>query len=293
MDQHFLQLRSHGCRGAVELFVHAREMRLAAMSGASGPVTRPGLRVALYFADERGRTAQAWQDTVRCLGATALPLTGKAEASVLIAGASGCDVLVVGGLAADMLTELARLAPMPLVNAGNETARPCQVLADLLAGSLRRNPAATSLESLRAGWLGDADGPHAGLLRSWLDAALCFHLELFLGFPQGHGPEAEHLDFAMSAGARIFLSHDPLLAADGCQVLVATPWNASAPAPRPRHPLLSDPDLVRAAAGIPVCSFDAHISSETDASWAAERAACLQACQAALVSELCPPPEIS
>ncbi|MCH5276357.1 MAG: hypothetical protein J1E80_00820 [Desulfovibrionaceae bacterium] len=264
-------------------------------------VARPGLRMAMCFAGASHETedtaAQAWQDAARCLGAAVLPLEwkaeGKTEPAALIAGARGCDVLVVGGLEPGILTELAQLAPMPLVNAGNETARPCQVLADLLAVSLRRNPAAAPLKALRAGWLGDADGPSAGLFRSWLDAALCFHLEFFAGFPRGHEPDAEHLECAMSAGARIFLSHDPLPVVDGCHVLVAAPWNASASGLGARHPLLSDPELAQAAAGIPVCPFDAHISSEADGPWEAERKACLRACQAALIDMLCPPAEYS
>ena len=294
MDQHFLQLRSRGCQGAWEVFQRAREMRLKAIFDRTGannaPTPRPDLRLALYFAPGEESMEAAWRETARRLGATTLFLTGEGDslAGALGAGASGADLLVVGGLAPDAVTELARLAPAPLINAGNETARPCRVLADLLAASLYRDPAATSLERLRMGWLGDADGINAGLVRSWLDAALCFHLELFLAFPQGHEPDADHLDFAMSAGAKIFLSYDPLPAVDGCHALAVAPWNSSARGLRPRHPLVSDTELVRAVAGIPVCSFDADVSPEADARWVADREACLQACQTAVVELMRP-----
>lgn len=298
MDKHFLQLRSRGCQGAWDVFLRARAMRLAGDSpgaGAAAPASgvRPGLRLALHFAPGEEDMAAAWNETARRMGATALPLpenTGLsgAFASSLRDGAvrAGAELLVTGGLAPDVMADLARIAPMPVVNAGNETARPCRVLADVLAAVLRRDPAVQEMDSLRIGWLGDADGANAGLVRSWLDAALCFHLELFLAFPRGHEPDADHLDFAMSAGAKIFLSYDPLPAVDGCHALAAAPWNASTRGLRPRHPLASDPDLVRAVARVPVFSFDVDVSPGPDEiPRAAAREACLLACQVA-VAEL-------
>lgn len=298
MDKHFLQLRSRGCQGAWDVFLRARALRLAEVSDPAGAEGRPvpavqsGIRLGLYFTPGEEDAAAAWRETARRLDAVALRLDGEAGldgafASSLCGGAgrAGADLLVVGGLAPDVMAEVARLSPVPLINAGNETARPCRVLADLLAASLRRDAAEVSLDSLRVGWLGDADGANAGLVRSWLDAALCFRLELFMGFVQGHEPDADHLDFAMSAGAKIFLSYDPLPAVDGCHVLAAAPWNASARGLRPRHPLASDAELIRAAAGIPVCVFDDALSPETDDSWTVGREACLLACQTA-VAEL-------
>lgn len=303
MDKHFLQLRSQGCRGAWEVFLRARETYLAGSPAHAGPgaptpapALRPGLRVALYFAPGEEDAASAWHGTVRRLGATPLSFAGETASEVGVlslceeATHIQADLLVVGGIAPAVLTELARIAPMSVVNAGNETARPCRVLADLLATSLRHGTTDNTLDAVRIGWVGDADGMNAGLARSWLDSVLCFRHELFMAFPQGHEPDAEHLDFAMSAGAKIFLSYDPLPAVDGCHALVAAPWNAPVRGLRPRHPLASDAELDRAASGIPVCSFHADMPpDEADARWAADREACLQACQAAVAELLLAP----
>ena len=160
MDQHFLQLRSRGCQGAWEVFQRAREMRLKAIFDRTGandaPTPRPDLALGLVLRPRRREHGGGLAGDRPPTGRDDSVPDGEGDslAGALGAGASGADLLVVGGLAPDAVTELARLAPAPLINAGNETARPCRVLADLLAASLYRDPAATSLETFAHGLAG-------------------------------------------------------------------------------------------------------------------------------------------
>lgn len=291
MNKNFLQLRDQGCQGAWEIFLRAREMRLAETdaSAASGALGAVAPRLALHFTPDEQHQLTGWQEVARRLGGAAVTLEGAPgmsggfAASALFSevACANVDMLVVGGLETDALNELARIVPRPVINAGNELARPCRVLADLLTVALRLGPAANKLDAVRIGWVGGADGENAGLARSWLDAVLCFRHEFFMAFPQGREPDAEHLDFAMNAGAKIFLSYDPLPATDGCHALVATPWIGAGRTGglTPRHPLASDAELARVTEGVPVFPL---VSGLPDA-LQADREANLLACQTALV----------
>lgn len=291
MEKNFLQLRDQGCQGAWEIFLRAREIRLA--EGNSFAASRPSAikppRLALYFTPAERHQLPLWQETARRLGGTATVLegapdiTGGLAASTLFSemACAHVDMLIVGGLESETLRELARIVPRPVINAGSELARPCRVLADLLTVALRLGPAANKLDTVRIGWVGGADGENAGLARSWLDAVLCFRHEFFMAFPQGREPDADHLDFAMNAGAKIFLSYDPLPATDGCHALVAVSWQGAARtgALTPRHPLASDAELNRAVESLPLFPVAVDLPDTLQA----DREANLLACQAAVV----------
>jgi len=284
MGKDFLGLRDQGCRGAWAILRQAQALLSAA------PAAKSAIRIAVHI-QENGENApgvqtcaQSWEDTARLLGGVVLPLMPDSPNSAdILSALSGMDatVLAVAGSDASTLREVAAGTALPVINAGNDTAAPCPALAEILYLCHARGQD-EPVDGLRLGWLGRADGKLSGLVRSLLDAALCFQHEFFLAFPQGHGPEPEHLDFAMNAGGKIFLSHSPCPVVDGCHEIVAAPWleTDSGKAVLPRHPLLSDTEVMRAARGIPVWSLVPEIP---DSDTTGTRQHCLAACQAALV----------
>lgn len=304
MGRDFLQLRDRGCRGAWDIFLRAREAclakacRLEARPDPGFP-SGPG-RLALCLPSEQSRQADFWRETARQTGGEAfflLPGGGGARETADILGAlseSEATLLIAGGLKAETLREVAAGSSVPVLNAGNGQAAPCQALAEVLLASLRRDAAAGREEppdTLRLGWVGRADGEDAGLIRSLLDSALCFRHELFIAFPEGHGPDPDHLDFALNAGAKIFLSYDPVPAVEGCHALIAAPWHDAGGGLAPRHPLASDAEVEEAARGIPVFSLVSDLPDTEGAGPASSvgREACLLACQAAVTALLSTP----
>lgn len=277
MSRYFLQLRDHGCQGAWEIFFRARELRQGSRPGDAGA------SVALAIAPENDASARNWRESVELAGCVL-----KDGAPVSSPGALQADIIVGVGLSCGELLAFADGERGPsLVNGGNETASPCRVLGDLLALVRHWGHDADKLDKIRLCWIGNAKGEYAGLADSWLESCLCFRHELFLSFPPGGEPHSEPLDFAMNAGGKIFLSHDPSLVVEGAHGVIAVPWLTGQPVPAPRHPLLADAELrgkARSELGeAPVFSFLPGAASST---WEEERRACLIACQAAVLEHM-------
>lgn len=277
MDTHFLQLRGHGCNGIWNIFQRARTL-------LDTPTSTPALatrQLALLLADADSWQAPFWEKAAALAGFTVSTVVNSAELHALqpaIGVVSGFDDNAMAALVANAGTSI-------ILNAGNDSARPCQVMADMLATVQRLGPDADHITKVRICWIGGADGPNAGFVNSWLDMALCFQHELFLSFPQGREPNPDPLDFAMNAGAKIFLTYDPSMVLDGAHALIAAPWLAPSDAIVPRHPLLADTALASAAKELfilPVPSIALPISTETQQ----QRTACLVACQTALLEHL-------
>lgn len=177
-----------------------------------------------------------------------------------------------------------------------DTAEPCRVLADILAlvmtvGADEDSDLGAELDDvnklgqLRVAWIGSASAeahPFNDLASAWVDAALCFGLQLFMAIPSGSEPDVRHIDLALAAGARIFLSHDPALVVENVQALIAAPWQPSPQSPEfTRHPLLMQPALfMLASEGAKLYPFIAGLP--VDSAFEAEREACFQACLHAL-----------
>lgn len=220
MGGHFLQLRDQGWPGAWEIFFRARELRACAEPPCPG-----GTKTAVAFvcAPEFLAEAENWRESAALAGCEITDEVSRA------------DIVVGEGLSGEELLTLADREQTPsVINGGNENASPCRVLGDLLALVRHFGHDADKLDGMRLSWIGNASGRFAGLAGSWLDSCLCFRHELFLSFPPGGEPGAEALDFAMNAGGKIFLSHDPALVVEGAHGLIAVPWHTGRASPSPR-----------------------------------------------------------
>ena len=106
--------------------------------------------------------------------------------------------------------------PLP-ADEGPELPLPLRVLAALCAMDVRlRGVEAARHEpaAIRVGFRGG----NSPLALAWIEAAIYFPFSLFMDVPEDRPPDSRALSLALQAGARIFLSHDPQLAADGVQV---------------------------------------------------------------------------
>ena len=272
MGGHFLQLRDQGCRGAWEIFFRARELRACAEPPCPG-----GTKTAVAFvcAPEFLAEAENWRESAALAGCEITDEVSRA------------DIVVGEGLSGEELLALADREQTPsVINGGNENASPCRVLGDLLALVRHFGHDADKLDGMRLSWIGNASGRFAGLAGSWLDSCLCFRHELFLSFPPGGEPGAEALDFAMNAGGKIFLSHDPALVVEGAHGLSAVPWHTGRASPSPRHPLLTMGLREAARSVLGEALLFSFLPDTAPSAWEEERRACLIACQAAVLEHM-------
>jgi ornithine carbamoyltransferase len=220
MPRHFKRIRDLGYEGAWKLLQRAKEMKDTAYRGK----IMDGKTAILIFEKASTRTRVSFEMAVRHLGGSTIFMTpaesqlGRSEplrdtARVLSRYA---DCMVVRTFGQSKIDELAEYGSIPVVNALTDEGHPCQVMGDVLT-MYERTP---DLSKVRVAWVGDGNN----MANSWIEAAIYFPFELFMAFPEGYEPDRDLLGFAMQAGAKIFLTHDPLMAVDGAHYVNTDVW---------------------------------------------------------------------
>jgi ornithine carbamoyltransferase len=134
-----------------------------------------------------------------------------------------CHGIVIRTFGHDVAEELARFAPIPVVNGLTDLSHPCQVLADLFTAWERLGPGALEPGGARFAWIGDGNN----MAHSWIEAAAILGLDLSLACPEGYDPDAAVLARARKDGdwrAHIDVVRHPNEAARGRTVLSTDVW---------------------------------------------------------------------
>src|SRR4051812_31268106 len=97
-----------------------------------------------------------------------------------------CHGIVIRTFGHDIAEELARFAPIPVINGLTDLSHPCQVLADLFTVWERLGPGALDPGGARFAWIGDGNN----MAHSWIEAAAILGLDLSLPCPRGYDPHA-------------------------------------------------------------------------------------------------------
>jgi ornithine carbamoyltransferase len=139
---------------------------------------------------------------------------------------SYCHGILVRTFGHEVVEELARFSPVPVINGLTDLSHPCQVLADLFTVWERFGP-----ESLEAGakerprfaWVGDGNN----MAHSWIEAAAVLGLDLALACPEGYEPDAGVLAKAKRDGdwrANVEVVRSPVDAVRGRHVVSTDVW---------------------------------------------------------------------
>jgi len=134
-----------------------------------------------------------------------------------------CHGIVVRTFGHDVVEELARFAPVPVINGLTDLSHPCQVLADLFTVWERLGPRALEPGGARFAWIGDGNN----MAHSWIEAAAILGLDLTLACPEGYEPDAQVLGRAEKHGdwrAHIEVTRAPAEATRGRNVLSTDVW---------------------------------------------------------------------
>jgi ornithine carbamoyltransferase len=128
-----------------------------------------------------------------------------------------CHGIVIRTFAQARAEELARFAPIPVINGLTDFAHPCQVAADLFTVYELR----PDLRAERFAWIGDGNN----MAHSWINAAAILGLELTLACPEGYDPDPAVVARAAASGkGRIKVVRDPREAARGASVINTDVW---------------------------------------------------------------------
>jgi ornithine carbamoyltransferase len=180
--------------------------------------------MALIFEKPSLRTRVTFEVAMVQLGGAAVYLSaqeiglGKRESVPDIARNLSRWVDVVGArvFSHETLTQMARHASVPVINALSDLEHPCQAVADFFTLWER----GLDLAKLRLAWVGDGNNVCHSVV---LLAALCGS-SVVVASPPGFEPQAAVLDACRDLGGRVRLTTDAREAAEGADVIYTDTW---------------------------------------------------------------------
>jgi ornithine carbamoyltransferase len=212
----------------VSLLARAAALKEARVRGEPQK-TLPGRILGMIFEKPSTRTRVAFEVAMVELGGHAVYLAaegsqiGRGEPVADTARVLGgyCHGIVIRTFAQERADELARWAPVPVINGLTDSSHPCQVLADLftvheLKGDVR---------APRYAWIGDGNN----MANAWIDAAALLGLDLVLACPEGYRPDDAVLararaHLAQTGRGRVEMVDDPHRAVRGVDVVSTDVW---------------------------------------------------------------------
>lgn len=224
MAKHLLQL-SDFTRD--ELFAYIRRARELKQENAEGihHARLAGKTIAMIFEKASTRTRVSFEGAMYGLGGQVIFLSAKetqlARSEPLKDTARVMsryvDGLVVRTYGQEVVTELARYASIPVINALTNLFHPCQILSDLMTVMEKKGP----LSDLKVVWIGDGNN----MANSWIQAAARMRFQLTLACPQGYTPPQDLLQEAQQeAAGLISVVHDPVEAVRDADVINTDVW---------------------------------------------------------------------
>src|SRR5262245_9491638 len=173
------------------LFVRAAELKLMRARGER-PCPLDGRTLGMIFEKASTRTRVSFEVGMYELGGHAVYLApqgsqiGRGEPLRDTARVLGgyCHGIVIRTFGQEVVEELARFSPVPVINGLTDLSHPCQVLADLFTVAEVLGDGALGPGS-RFAWIGDGNN----MANSWIEAAALLDLELVIACPEGYDPD--------------------------------------------------------------------------------------------------------
>ena len=131
------------------------------------------------------------------------------------------DGIMIRTYGHERIEELARYADIPVINALSDLLHPCQALTDLLT---IREYKGKNLAGLKMAYVGDGNN----MTHSLMYAAAKVGMNFAAATPEGYEPNAEVVanakEDAAVTGATITITHNPMEAVVGADVIVTDTW---------------------------------------------------------------------
>ena len=127
------------------------------------------------------------------------------------------DVIMARLFAHSDIMELAQFSDVPVINGLTDYNHPCQIMADVLTIIEKKG----KFEGLKVVYVGDG----TNMVHSWLRLSTRLSFEFVCVCPPGYEPDPATVAMAKAAGvSKISISHDPLTAVKGADVLYTDVW---------------------------------------------------------------------
>lgn len=184
----------------------------------------PQKNLAMIFEKSSTRTRVSFEVGINQLGGHAIVMNandmqlGKGEtiedtAKVL---SRFVDGIMIRSNSHQTITDLAKHASVPVINALSDFSHPCQILASILTIEEHLG----KIKGKKLAWFGDANN----VTISYVHAALPFGYELVLAMPKGYDFCDEEVKKAQKLGAKVSITHDAKEAAKNADVIITDTW---------------------------------------------------------------------
>jgi ornithine carbamoyltransferase len=227
MNRHLITLDDLTAQDVAALFELAADLKAKRREGVLHPLLA-GKTLAMIFEKPSLRTRVTFEAGMTQLGGHAIYLTPAdirlGERETVQDAARNLERWVDGILARtfshQMVERLASYSRIPVINGLTDRYHPVQILCDLFTLWEKRGTVA----GLRVVFVGDGNN----VCHSWLQGAAKMGVHFTLACPKGYEPDPGVLAGALdqAAGSRLAVTHDPVAAVRGADVLYTDVWTS-------------------------------------------------------------------
>ncbi len=208
----------------LQTFELAAKLKKETHAGLAHPLLQ-GQTLAMIFQKPSNRTRVSFEIGMYQLAGHAVYLgpqeiglgTRESVADVARVLARYCDGIMARVFGHHLVEELAKWAPVPVINGLSDLLHPCQILGDSLTIIEHKG----RIEGIKIAYVGDGNN----ITNSWLNFSTLLEIDLRIASPKGYEPDAALLNKARQAGkSRITLTDDPVAAVRDADVIYTDTW---------------------------------------------------------------------
>ena len=223
MKKDFLSITDLSAEEYEDILTLAARLKRQRYAGVPHPLLA-GKTLAMIFEKASTRTRMSFDVGMYDLGGYALYLNAKdtqlGRGETVADTARVMSRYVHGAIMRtykhETITEFAKYASIPVINALSDKEHPCQIMAD----SLTLKEKFGELEGLKIAWIGDGNNVCNSLIMSSVQTGM----EIAVGTPKGYEPDPEAVKFARENGGKVTIYDDPIKAVTDAHAIYTDTW---------------------------------------------------------------------
>ena len=223
MKKDFLSITDLSAEEYEDILTLAARLKRQRYAGVPHPLLA-GKTLAMIFEKASTRTRMSFDVGMYDLGGYALYLNAKdtqlGRGETVADTARVMSRYVHGAIMRtykhETITEFAKYASIPVINALSDKEHPCQIMAD----SLTLKEKFGDLNGLKIAWIGDGNNVCNSLIMSSVQTGM----EIAVGTPKGYEPDPEAVKFAKEYGGKVTVYDDPIRAVTDAHAIYTDTW---------------------------------------------------------------------
>jgi len=223
MKKDFISITDLSAEEYEDILTLAARLKRQRYAGVPHPLLA-GKTLAMIFEKASTRTRMSFDVGMYDLGGYALYLNAKdtqlGRGETVADTARVMSRYVHGAIMRtykhETITEFAKYASIPVINALSDKEHPCQIMAD----SLTLKEKFGELEGLKIAWIGDGNNVCNSLIMSSVQTGM----EIAVGTPKGYEPDPEAVKFARENGGKVTIYDDPIKAVTDAHAIYTDTW---------------------------------------------------------------------